>query len=211
MLAHQKLLYYGELKIQVGVKMSKFVNQASIREYFPPNIPIPPRLSQFLDWAESISLTGDIWIPEFFGESFDLYASTFDGYNVEVGFAQNFGIFAHLGDGSTLAYWVYEGCDRDHLPIVLQGSEGDLGVVAASIEDLTARIIDNQFFGVWVEILGDLLCDGVWVKKLETWAEETWDLTRDRRNLITALDPTIGHPVLEEWLNIKFQDILNAQ
>jgi hypothetical protein len=187
--------------------MSQYIDKGSIYKHFPSHIPVPPRLVEFLDWLDST--IGDAgWFPEFVGESFDGYGESFDGYKTETGLSQCFGIFAHLGDGSLLAYWFYEDCDTNNPPIVMLDSEGELGVAVESIEELVARLIDRKFPNkIWADRLSDFYVypDETWLDKLEVWARQTWNLTAERRKLLTLSEAETRHPNLEAWLEDKIQ------
>ncbi len=185
--------------------MSQYIDKESVYNHFPSGVTVPPRFVEFLDCLDRIIYDAG-WFPEFFGESFDRYGSTCDGYTSDMGLSQCFGIFVGLGDGSLLAYWFYEGCDMSNPPIVILGSEGGLGIVAESIEELVARLIDNQFPNKsWIYPISNFYYypDETWIDKLQVWAEETWSLTTERRKLLTASEAETRHPNLEEWLDDK--------
>ncbi len=50
----------------------------------------------------------------------------------------NFGDYASVGEG------VYEECNPHSPPIVILGSEGQMGIVAGSIEELVARLTSGK-------------------------------------------------------------------
>jgi hypothetical protein len=187
--------------------MSQYIDKGSIYKHFPANIPVPSKLVEFLDWLDS-TIDDAGWFPEFVGESFDEYGSSLDEYKTEMNLSQHFGIFAHLGDGSLLAYWFYEGCDTSSPPIVMLDSEGDLQVVVESVEELVARLIDAKFPDeLWADRLNDFYFypDETWIDKLEVWAEQTWNLTAERRKSLTLSVAETRHPSLEKWLDDKLQ------
>ena len=61
-------------------------------------------------------------------------ASRFTDYWIEDGpvLAPKFFLFAHLGDGTDIGYWLHDGNTIDNAPIVLIGSEGGLDLLATS-------------------------------------------------------------------------------
>lgn len=92
--------------------MSQYIEQQNIYTHFSAGKSIPPRLIELLDWL-SFSIQDNVgWFPEFIGKSLERYLP-----NVDI--SPYFGTFAQSEDGSLLAYWFYEECDRDTPPIVL--------------------------------------------------------------------------------------------
>lgn len=115
-----------------------YVNIASIREVLPTGVAMAPKLEKFLNWAAT-QPNGSVGAMEFAG-------SRFTDYWIENGsvLAPQFLLFAHLGDGTDIGYWIHDGSTIDTAPIVLIGSEGDLVVLANSLEEFLAGLINDN-------------------------------------------------------------------
>jgi hypothetical protein len=154
--------------------MSKYVDILSIHEHFPDGIEVPHRLLELLEWFDTTIKDEMGWFPEFTGSSLDWYCQPAD-------ISPYFGTFNCLGDGSILAHWFYEGCNIENSPIVILGSEGDCGIVSASIEGFVSRLIRGDFpsKAAWSPRLVNFYLhpDYSWIEKLETWAIQRWGLT----------------------------------
>ncbi|MBE9139811.1 hypothetical protein IQ254_21880 [Nodosilinea sp. LEGE 07088] len=179
--------------------MSKYINSRSIYEHFPNSKIVPDRLTELINWLNISIDDGVGWFPEFRGEFLDWYLPPFD-------LSTYFGVFANLGDGSLLSYWFYEECDSSNPPIVLLCSDGELCVVARSIEELVARLIDRSFpeNSCSTRMANFYLHDnGSWIQKLEQWATEVWGLTNEVKQQLIVLNPEAGYPSLTEWMDSK--------
>jgi hypothetical protein len=115
-----------------------YVNVESIHEIIPPGVTMPPKLEKLLTWL-STQPHGSIGYMEFAG-------NRFDDYWIENGskLAEKFILFARLGDGTTVGYWLYDGRTIDNAPIVLIGSEGDLEILASNLEEFLAGLINDN-------------------------------------------------------------------
>jgi hypothetical protein len=115
-----------------------YVNVASIREIMPTGVTMPPKLEKFLQWV-STQPNGSIGYMEFAG-------SRFTDYWIENGsiLSPKFVLFAHLGDGTDIGYWLYDGRTIDNAPIVLIGSEGELDILANNLEEFLAGLINDS-------------------------------------------------------------------
>ncbi|MDJ0707802.1 MAG: hypothetical protein QNJ46_31390 [Leptolyngbyaceae cyanobacterium MO_188.B28] len=176
--------------------MSQYIDPESIYAHFPANKSAPQRLIELLDWLD-LSIDDTVgWFPEFTWTSLDWFFPPID-------LSPYFGVFANLGDGSLLAYWFYEECDPRNPPIVVLGTDGELGVVADSVEELVARITSGKFPDTcWADLMVSfyLYRDGSLFSNLWEWAKEIWGLTDDVRDQLTASQPGANHPNLEEWM-----------
>ncbi len=198
-----------------------FVNIASFNKYFPSRVTVPAKLIELAEWLNDSIDDENYYIPSFGSENFSEYYAS-NGSNL----ADFFGIFINLGDGSQVAYWFYEGCDVDKVPIVVLGSEGDLGIAANSIEEFIARIIEEKFPDTyWAARLSDFYfyryCmeqeledsfegkkvaelvkpQGDWLNNLEEWVKIKWNLDSVSRQNLTSIDPSSNHPNIEEWFD----------
>ena len=182
--------------------MSKYVDIPSVCEHFPNRIEVPHRLLELLEWFHETINDEAGWFPEFVGNSLHGYCSPID-------ISPYFGTFNSLGDGSVLAYWYYEGCNVQAPPIVILGSEGDVGIAASSIEEFVARLLRGRFpspHAVWAtRLLNFYLCsDYSWLEQLEAWAGQYWNLTSQTIQELISSSPEENHPNLQEWMDRKF-------
>jgi hypothetical protein len=170
------------------------INQQSIYSHFPANQSIPSGLIELLDWMSGIIYDEMGYFPQFAGNSLDRY---FPNLNL----SHYFGTFAQLDDGSLLAYWFYEGGDRHQPPIVMISAEGDLEVIANSIEEWVARLIDGEFPVDWADRMDQFYtyANGIWVEALRLWAEVNWNLTSAKRVQLTTSQPQTKHPDIRAW------------
>ncbi|MEM9271859.1 MAG: hypothetical protein AAGA80_02685 [Cyanobacteria bacterium P01_F01_bin.143] len=166
-----------------------------IRANFPQKAKLPKKCTELAQWLDlNIDTTQD-YFPE-------IQADDLEGW-ADIDISPYFGTFMHLGDGSVVAYWFYDGVDIKNPPIVVITSDGDIGVAANSIEEFLARIIEDCFpDDIWVDYLGDLLsyADGTWIEDLRKWVEEKWSLNSGKREELTSANPELGHPDIQEWI-----------
>ena len=95
---------------------------------------MPPLLVEFSKWAEN-KLLGSIG-------DFDIEGSRLsDWWAVEFGdLYPHFAPFLHIGDGSLVAFWMPEGVTNDSPPFAYIGSEGELRLLANSLEQFLAHL-----------------------------------------------------------------------
>ena len=176
--------------------MSQYIDPPSIYAHFPKDKPVPPRLIELLNWLQ-VSINDEAgWFPEFIGSSLDWYLRPID-------ISPYFGVFTRLGDGSQLAYWFYGECAPHNPPIVILGSEGQMGILAGSIEELVARLTSGKFPNAeWSQPISNFYLTGnvAWIESLIHWAEDVWGLTDMDRQHVTDSRPETQHPNLEEWM-----------
>lgn len=198
-----------------------FVNVASFYKYFPSRVTVPVRLVELAEWLSQTINDDECYLPSFIGENFSEHHAL-NGSDL----TESFGIFIGLGDGSKVAYWFYDGCDIDKAPIVVLGSEGDLGIAANSIEEFIACIIERQFPDTcWAARLSDFYLhlysdddeiessfgdeantdfikpNGDWLVQLTEWVENNWSLDSESRQNLTSIDPSLNHPNIEKWFD----------
>jgi hypothetical protein len=176
------------------VLLNSNINQQSIYSHFPASQSIPSRLIELLDWLSVVIYDEIGSFPQFTGNSLDRYFP-------DLKLSPYFGSFAQLEDGSLLAYWFYEGGDRLQPPIVMISAEGDLEVIANSIEEWVARLIDGKFPAHWADRMDQfyIYANGIWVEALRLWAEANWDLTSAKRSQLTTSQPQAKHPNIRSW------------
>ncbi len=171
----------------------------SIHAHFPVNASVPSRLIELISWFDSFIDPSRFYFPEMKGEYLD--AGYSDG-GIEL--VKYFGLFMSLGEGSMLAYWFYEGCDRQNAPVVMLGSEGELAVIGNSIEEVIARLIEKKLPA------GDLhylffdfynYDDGNLIQPLKEWVEDKWELNYEKRMKLISEEPQQYHPNIEEWFD----------
>jgi hypothetical protein len=111
----------------------------SVLRAFPPGTEAPPLLLDFAAW-----LTGRPWgSVGCFGLAghFSDDAPIVDGSPLR----NDFALFLRLPEGSVVGAWYGAGLDTANPPIVVLGSEGQNGIVAASLEGLLAKIALRRF------------------------------------------------------------------
>jgi hypothetical protein len=173
-----------------------YVDIDSIREILPTGVMMPAKLERFLQWAAT-QPNGSIGAMEFAG-------SRFDDYWIENGsvLAPKFVLFAHLGDGTDIGYWLYDGRTIENSPIVLIGSEGDLDILANGLEEFLAGLI-NDNYSRHSELSAEKdEDDSDWVDRrpaLAVLLKDTFGFTRD-----SAVDyqqtAQATHPDFKEWM-----------
>jgi hypothetical protein len=116
-----------------------FVNLDSIRRVLPTGVTMPAKLEKFLAWIK-LQPSGSVGHIGFTGNHFDDYWIE-NGSNL----AEKLFLFAKLGDGTTIGYWLYDGRTIDTAPIVLIGSEGELEILANSLEEFLGGLVNDSF------------------------------------------------------------------
>jgi hypothetical protein len=168
---------------------------SSIQTHFPHGAKVPKRLIELAEWLDLTIDTTEEYFPEIRGDTLEDW--------VDVDISPYFGVFMHLGDGSVVAYWFYEGVDLNNPPIVVLTSDGDIGVAANSIEEFVSRIIEDRFPDeIWVDYMSalTLYADGAWIQNLKEWVENKWNLTSEKRKQLTSFNPEQNHPYINEWI-----------
>ncbi|MBI2708568.1 MAG: hypothetical protein HYX34_02590 [Actinobacteria bacterium] len=168
---------------------------ASVRVRAPR--PLPAILDRFLDWLVEVdggqagqpfgSLDGD-WIDDFWID----YGSDLSDYVT---------VFLVLGDGSRIAVWHDVDADLDRRPVVLIGSEGQLGVLGATTAHFlmklaTGRELDPIDLPPPHELEPFRSQLGAWLRK------NTDDVGRPLDEL-AASDARGGHSDLNKWFEQK--------
>jgi hypothetical protein len=116
-----------------------FVDLDGIRRVLPTGVAMPAKLEKFLAWVQ-LQPSGSVGHIEFGGNRFDDYWIE-NGSNL----AEKLFLFARLGDGTTIGYWLYDGRTIDTAPIVLIGSEGELEILANSLGEFLGGLVNDSF------------------------------------------------------------------
>jgi hypothetical protein len=172
------------------------IDQASIYAHFPIGIHPPEKLVQFLEWLSESEYRSDVLLPYFHGEWLDDFWIENGSY-----LANHFALFIHQSDGTRVGYWFYEGCAVENAPIVILGSgsgQGEVKVIANSIEDLAARIVAGNT-EMWE--LDELQANQEWIAQFAHWLKENWGMTPTVRESLVTHQPQQDHPDFGEWLN----------
>ncbi len=177
-----------------------YVNVASIREIIPTGITMPAKLEKFLQWV-STQPNGSIGYVEFSG-------SRLTDYWIENGstLAPKYILFAHLGDGTDIGYWLYDGRTIENAPIVLIGSEGELDILANSLEEFLAGLINDSYSGRSELTAAKDEDDADWIDRrgelsafLKTAFGFTVDKNVDYQKATQGKQPNL-HPDFKKWM-----------
>ena len=110
------------------------IDLASIERNWPDGHDVPQLIRDVAEFMRAVPL-GTLGYAEFQGLRFDDYYLE-DGADL----AAHFGMFLGLGEGSRIALWLNEVASRGQEPVINLGSEGEVKVIADSIEG---------FFAAW--------------------------------------------------------------
>jgi hypothetical protein len=111
----------------------------SIRRAFPPGTEPPPLLLDFAAWLKGHSW-GSVGCFDLVGRFSD-QAPIVDGSPLR----NDFALFLRLPEGSAVGVWYGAGPNAANAPIVVLGSEGQNEILAASLEELLAKIALGHF------------------------------------------------------------------
>jgi hypothetical protein len=117
----------------------KGINIPNLQRYWPDGHELPQLIADI-----GTMLKGEVWSSV---GQVTMPGSRFNDYWIEAGadLWPQFGMFAHLPDGTEIAVWYYDGAVPGAEPIVELGSEGDLRVIAPNLK---------SFFRDWAKDSG---------------------------------------------------------
>ncbi len=175
------------------------VNWESIVSAFPPTQKPPNLLKDFSQWAQT-KTWGSVGCFELGGCWVDKVPLAYDSYLLR----NEFAFFMHLPEGSSIGFWIVENSkirveNRQALPIVLIGSEGELEVLAESLESFLAQLA----IGFFETSDSDLMVheDSVSIlDELEKWLQKKLSV-KSVRDLVQPISlGAIYKSYLETWL-----------
>ena len=126
---------------------------ALFNDVFSKNIPLPKLLANFAQWQNSFEY-GQLGYYELVENS----DSDFWKYWIEDGesIAHQFALWLYLPDGSMIGFWrPSHFLDEDTLPVVLLGSEGEMEVIADSLEQFLYKLADGSIADVVFDLEPD--------------------------------------------------------
>src|SRR5262245_11856072 len=142
------------------------VDLDSLSENFPPGCDVPALLVEFGGWLRERH-RGAVG-------SFRLQSERFDDYWIENGVDLHpfFAFFIRDATGGQVGYWLHEGSATRFPSIVLVGSEGELLVLAPSLETFLARLASGTTQAPDLDSRGDGTDEG---QELSKWLKERAD------------------------------------
>ncbi len=163
--------------------MNYSVNVESLQRNFPEGWDVPPLLLEFADRLEGIG-AGTIGY-------FDLQSERFNDYWIENGADLHpyFAFFLCDPTGGQVGFWLYDGLATVSPPIVLVGSQGELQILADTLEQFFARLAKGE---TGVPDLDDREDRDRESTELFQWLES--------RGGQSPGPQSVAHPDLAEWL-----------
>lgn len=178
------------------------VDWESIVRAFPPKQKPPSLLKDFSHWAKTKEW-GSVGCFELGGTLIDQAPLAYDSYLLR----DEFALFMHLPEGSWIGFWIVENSkiqikDRQILPVVLVGSEGQLEVLADSFESFLAQLA----LGLFETSDMDLMVheDSVPIlDELEKWLQKKLGV-KDVHDIVQPISfDAIYRSYIEAWLEAR--------
>jgi hypothetical protein len=163
--------------------MNYVVNIESLHKNFPADCPVPSLLLDFGSWLKSKR-------PGSLGY-FSLQSERFNDYWIENGADLHpyFAFFIRDPTGGQIGYWLYDGRTIISPPIVMVGSEGQLGILSDSLEEFLERLAKGNTQTPDLDTRDKGGNEGV---ELTNWLES--------RCVKSPIQTTPNHPDLKRWM-----------
>jgi hypothetical protein len=159
------------------------VDLESLHENFPANFEVPMLLLDFGHWLKKIrwGSVGD----------FRFQSERFNDHYIENGadLHPSFALFIRDGTGGQIGYWLYDGRTTGCPPIVMVGSEGELGTLGDTLEEFLKRLAEGNTQARGLDSRGQR---GAGEKELANWL--------DSRAVEVPVQSHREHPDFEQWM-----------
>jgi hypothetical protein len=163
--------------------MNYAVNIESLHKNFPADCHVPALLLDFGSWLKT-KRSGSVGC-------FCLQSERFNDYWIENGadLHPNFAFFVRDPTGGQIGYWLYDGRTTVFPPIVLVGSEGELSILNATLEEFLIRLAEGN---TQAPDLDSRDLGGKEGAELSKWL--------DSRTVSTPIQCRRDHPDLKQWM-----------
>jgi hypothetical protein len=164
--------------------MKYSVNIESLHRNFPPDCEVPLLLLEFANWLK-VKSWGSLGC-------FSLHSERFNDYWIENGadLHSNFAFFIRDPTGGNIGYWLYEGQTIESAPIVLVGSEGELKILADSLDEFLRRLAAGTTEAPDLDSRENGDAESA---ELTTWLEMRTGKSSAHRQCV--------HPDLQQWMD----------
>ena len=171
--------------------------QDEFSQNFPPDAHIPLPLLKLLEYQNQVN--------DWYSGHFELTAygrdDTIAWFDGDQEAAYQFVPFGTGPDGSSYCFWLNDGRDLEHAPVVFLGSEGvNNTVLANGVEEFLALLgvgYDELGFANWSEGPEE---EAENLRRFRAWLEKECGIRPPERGLEIISRAKAEHPDLDEWI-----------